>query len=479
MFWRSNKNKKSKPQEEEDRPSVSPKSIDIRRSSLERLLRATRQYAELEKTINQDAVKQKAESVEITRDTLPDLLVSQGQVTLEQLEEALKAQRETGIFFGYILHEKGFLQESHLVSFLARYCKIPYLSLLDYAIDKSLISLIPTDICLKYRVLALDRMGRNLTLAMVNPLDKEALSHIRTLLPELRIKPILCTYSDFETVAKRFFAEPDLRRYEKEWAQIRFAKPHQDENARKASGGKPDDGQRHGVSKIVTDEDMPIILDESHLLKAIFNEHDPSAKEGSATDSESEILSGTDGEYQEDEFYRGEHFLDADDIVKEFNSPEELLRCIADTMLDSMHETYMLLKRKVPFFYGMALQDIAHLYSEETICYFYPGETLYKPGDELAAFHLVLDGSVEVKQQNGGKFILSKGSIFAEGVLAGQSICEDTIIATEKTTILVITPEQIKRYLSQDSMFQLFCNIIAALSNQARRLTAKPTGNVQ
>lgn len=49
-------------------------------------------------------------------------------------------------------------------------------------------------------------MGRILTLAMVDPLDTEALEEIKKYCPNLRIKPVLCSWEHFQTTIKQVYS---------------------------------------------------------------------------------------------------------------------------------------------------------------------------------------------------------------------------------------------------------------------------------
>jgi len=137
-------------------------------------------------------------------ESLPQALLAQGKVNPVDMQRALHKAEKSGVFIGDVLVEEGVLDEEALLTFLTKYCKIPHLSLLDYLIDEALFSLIPLEMCLKFHVLPIDRMGRNLTVAMVNPLDAAALDAIRERCPGLRVKPILCANRHFETVIRRF-----------------------------------------------------------------------------------------------------------------------------------------------------------------------------------------------------------------------------------------------------------------------------------
>ena len=133
------------------------------------------------------------------------MLVQEGVISQGQLGEALKRQAEAGGFIGQILVEMNYINQSTLVSFLVKQCKIPHISLVDYVVSEDLFKLVPKDLCLKHHLLPIDKLGRILTLAMVNPLDVDALEKIRSSCPDLKIKPILCDWNHFESVAKRVF----------------------------------------------------------------------------------------------------------------------------------------------------------------------------------------------------------------------------------------------------------------------------------
>ena len=136
------------------------------------------------------------------------ILVEEGLINDLALEEALAEQRKKGGFIGQILVEKGFAKQSDILHSLVKQCKIPHLSLIDYDIHKDLLPLIPKEICFKYNLLPIDKLGRILTVAMVNPLDDEALAEVRRVCPDLRIKPILCDWQHFDTVASHIFNQP-------------------------------------------------------------------------------------------------------------------------------------------------------------------------------------------------------------------------------------------------------------------------------
>ncbi len=137
---------------------------------------------------------------------LGEILIDDDIITQKQLKAALDQQREGGGFLGQILIEQNAVSQDTLISYLAKQCQIPHLSLLNYRIGKEALAQVPRELCLKYYLIPVDKMGRILTLAMVDPLDTEALEEIKKYCPDLRIKPVLCSWEHFQTTVKQVYA---------------------------------------------------------------------------------------------------------------------------------------------------------------------------------------------------------------------------------------------------------------------------------
>ncbi len=101
---------------------------------------------------------------------------------------------------GQILVDRGCFAEKSLTSFLVKLCNIPHLNLLEYLLDRDLFQCIPMEVCVEHYVIPIYKLGKNLTVEMVDPLNMEVRKKIRELCPELRIKPILCACSHYKKV---------------------------------------------------------------------------------------------------------------------------------------------------------------------------------------------------------------------------------------------------------------------------------------
>jgi len=107
---------------------------------------------------------------------IADLLHQIGDIPSDVVKSAIEEAKQTGKFVGEILVQKGIISQNNLLALLIKQCRIPLLSILSYSIDKSIIKLIPPEVCEKYKILPLDKMGDTVTLAMVDPLDREAIT---------------------------------------------------------------------------------------------------------------------------------------------------------------------------------------------------------------------------------------------------------------------------------------------------------------
>src|SRR5579884_2502980 len=100
---------------------------------------------------------------------LGDLLVKEKIISPEQLQQALKSQRDTGGRLGSVLVKLGFMSDEEVTNFLSRQYGVPAINLNFFEIDQQVVKLIPQETAKRYQILPLSRVGSSLTLAMVDP----------------------------------------------------------------------------------------------------------------------------------------------------------------------------------------------------------------------------------------------------------------------------------------------------------------------
>jgi type IV pilus assembly protein PilB len=125
---------------------------------------------------------------------LGDLLVKERVITPEQLEKALKAQKDAGSTarLGTTLVQLGFVTDEEVTNFLSRQYGVPAINLQYFEIDPTVVKLIPEDTAKRYQILPLSRVGASLTIAMVDPTNVFAMDDIK-FMTGFNIEPVVAS----------------------------------------------------------------------------------------------------------------------------------------------------------------------------------------------------------------------------------------------------------------------------------------------
>jgi MSHA biogenesis protein MshE len=124
-----------------------------------------------------------------------DLLVSEGIISEEQLQETLKAQKGTGRKLGRMLIDMGAISEDKFLQFLSTQLGIPLVDLRHFKFDTELVKVIPEALARRFRVLALTREADGLLVGMADPTDLFAIDKIAARTNE-EIKPAVVREAD-------------------------------------------------------------------------------------------------------------------------------------------------------------------------------------------------------------------------------------------------------------------------------------------
>lgn len=100
-----------------------------------------------------------------------DLLVSKGELTEEQLIEALAEQKKSGLKLGRILIEKGYVEEDRFLQFLSEQFGIPFYDLKAFNFDPEVVVRLPETYARRYRALLLEEKKGELIVGMADPMD--------------------------------------------------------------------------------------------------------------------------------------------------------------------------------------------------------------------------------------------------------------------------------------------------------------------
>jgi type IV pilus assembly protein PilB len=141
---------------------------------------------------------------------LGDLLVREGLITREQLQQALEQQRATGMRLGYVLVKLGLVQEIEITKMLARQYRVPAVDLTRFEVETKIIKLIPADVALKHTVLPLKREGRTLTCAMADPTNVTVIDDLK-FITRFDIFPVIAGEYTLRTAIERYYEQTDAQ----------------------------------------------------------------------------------------------------------------------------------------------------------------------------------------------------------------------------------------------------------------------------
>ncbi len=139
---------------------------------------------------------------------LGDLLIERNILNQRQLDKALAVQKEKGGLVGEILVELGFAKEEDIAQALTAQFGFPYLPLSNYDIDPAVIGIVPGRVVRQYLLVPIDKIGNNLSLAMSNPLNVQAIEDIE-LLSGCSIQTFVSTSSDIKKAIEKYYKDKE------------------------------------------------------------------------------------------------------------------------------------------------------------------------------------------------------------------------------------------------------------------------------
>ncbi|MEQ9363883.1 MAG: type II secretion system ATPase GspE [Leptospirales bacterium] len=129
------------------------------------------------------------------RKQLGELLLEDGIISREELQEALKIQKKSSLKLGQILIKKGLVDEEQVTRILALQFGFAYQPRLSFKYDDSF-TRIPVNLIHRSRLVPVARSGKTVTVAVADPTDLHPMDDLRASLGELRVKFVLTPESE-------------------------------------------------------------------------------------------------------------------------------------------------------------------------------------------------------------------------------------------------------------------------------------------
>ena len=140
-----------------------------------------------------------------TKILLGQLLVEKKVITPQQLEVALKKQKETGELLGGTLIKCGFVdEESVIIPILAQQLGVDFSNLKNLEIRPDIIARISPKFASYYKIIPIDYRDNELTIACAHPLDIETIDGVGVVV-QSKIKTVLASEKDITEAIRKYY----------------------------------------------------------------------------------------------------------------------------------------------------------------------------------------------------------------------------------------------------------------------------------
>jgi type IV pilus assembly protein PilB len=133
-----------------------------------------------------------------------NLLVKDRKISVEQLESALKRQREKGGNLGGNLIELGYVSERDLTETLAKQLGVQPVELRLEDLDEDVVNIIPAEVAVKFQVIAFEKLNKVLKVAISDPTNTFALDSIK-LITGCKVEPYIAADSSIRHIIDKIY----------------------------------------------------------------------------------------------------------------------------------------------------------------------------------------------------------------------------------------------------------------------------------
>src|SRR3954470_10786145 len=155
-----------------------------------------------------------------TRKRLGDYLVELGFITNEQLETALREQKEKGGKLGSILIQLGFLSEDVLLAILGKQSGVSYVSLQEYGdIPEDAIRAVPETIAKNQMLVPIKKEGNLLTIAIADPLNVFATDDLK-LLTGCDIRMVVASDNEIKNAIEKYYSKKKSKKAKSDMREV-------------------------------------------------------------------------------------------------------------------------------------------------------------------------------------------------------------------------------------------------------------------
>lgn len=136
--------------------------------------------------------------------TLEEILIRREKISLGEWAEIKNQLQKSGGSLEDLLLERGLINEEELAKILEEELDINYINALEYEVNPWALGTVPVGIIQKYCVFPLDKLGKSITLAVVNPLNQQVQAGIKDIV-KYKVNFVISTRSQLQTLINNYF----------------------------------------------------------------------------------------------------------------------------------------------------------------------------------------------------------------------------------------------------------------------------------
>ena len=204
-----------------------------------------------------------------------ELLLEEGKITPQQLDQALAHQRSSGGRLGRALVQLGHLSDEDIASAIARRYDLDRVDLRDFTADPAMLGMIPAQTARRYQVLPLSVSDKAIRVAMADPTNVIAMDDIRAV-TRRAVEPVAASEGALAEMIDKSYGPPPPREPRREAAP---AGPIEESH-----GGGPVSAHQAPDPPNLTLDDMAAIGGLSEIDVDAIGEADPAEEDQSELD---------------------------------------------------------------------------------------------------------------------------------------------------------------------------------------------------
>lgn len=147
--------------------------------------------------------KKNKNTMRIDNERLREFILDSGLIDKNKLEEVYQESTKEGKQLGNLLLDKKLIDDFNLRKLYAYILGIPFVDLVKSLISPDILQIVPEPIAKKYNIVAFEKTGKDLKVAMLNPEDIQTIDFIKKK-TGLKIVPCLTTLEGIQSVIRQY-----------------------------------------------------------------------------------------------------------------------------------------------------------------------------------------------------------------------------------------------------------------------------------